>query len=1024
MPVPDATAGGASPPESLKKKPGDGGYHPREIPAEIGKYQVIGYVKSGGFGDVYKAKDPQTGETVAIKVLRSDISPTAEEIQKFKAEAAILGQFDRPGIVRVIAFSESPCYIVTQYMPGGSLGDRLPRASDNRERWWTVRQAVELVEQLARILSYAHGKGIVHRDIKPDNILLDERGQPYLADFGLVLLDAARARAAGLGTRSVGGTPGYLSPEQARGGSETVDARSDIFSLGVVLYELLVQRKPFKGSRNEQIAQTADKDQEVPPLRTENNEAIPAELEQVCLKALHKDIHQRYTTALDFARALAAILTTLPPDTPPRSQPVKHKGLVSYDHNDPGFLRLLPDWGENEPFPASVRFWKAWIEDRAANSPTSRVGLMHGPSGCGKSSLVKAGVLPHLNGIHAVYVEATDHGTERELLEKVKTKCAIQDPDAKLPELLAQIAAGRVLDPAAKLLIVLDQFEQWLLAHSLEEDRELLQALQCSDGSRLQCLLLVREEYWSAISRLADVLNVRFVPGENDAFVDLFKPEHAKNVFALFGRALGRLPHEPEPLSKEQKRFVDQVIGDMAAEDRKRRIVSVRLAMYAQLVEDQPWTPQTAKHYPPKNEVFQILRKMFRKGHENKRYYRHKPAVMIVLSSLLGEDVKGAACPEETLRQAAGYAQRPADWKDLIAILNTELRLITSTEPSEDGSHDQAAPSSSDDGGRKLFQLTHDHVVRQTREWVRYEKAKTWRGSAEMKLEERADLWSKTRETRQIPSFVEWIKIRSLTKRRHWTSPQRDMMRVAGRRHIRRLSSTLLILLLIALGLYTWQARMSVGKLLVAEFADVPKEIASLDFYRPVANLLLAAQLPPSNQPDGSQFYQRLVGGLRRWHAPADNDEARQLKVKLALLPSLGTTDGGSRLADDLMETMLNADTPYSHLKILLDALTPYRETFLTRLWRQFRDASKLPNRRFRVGLALAAWHPDRKAWEDADLRLLAQHLLSENPDYQGTLRGYLQPIAGFSRDADPFRPVPAPTANAPEPQLPDSSPR
>jgi serine/threonine protein kinase len=378
--------------------------------------------------------------------------------------ATTLAPGPRPSIAEIERFTSSedcPCYVVSKYIDGTDLARRLKQSR------LSIHESVELVATVAEALHYAHKQGLVHRDIKPGNILLDRSGKPFVADFGLAL----REQDVGKGPRHAG-TPSYMSPEQARGEGHRVDGRSDIFCLGVVLYELLVGRRPFTGNSQEELLEQITTFEPRPP--RQYDDAIPKELERICLKALAKRAADRHTTAFDLADDLRHLLSgpavsqpsdvvakptspaaitpvALPPSTSVASgrsmptptsdsQPIKivPKGLRSFDEHDADFfLELLPGPRDRDDLPDSLRFWKTKIEE-ADTDKTFLVALIYGPSGCGKSSLIKAGLLPRLSEhVIVVYLEATAAETELRLLNGLRKRCPALLCKLNLKETLA-----------------------------------------------------------------------------------------------------------------------------------------------------------------------------------------------------------------------------------------------------------------------------------------------------------------------------------------------------------------------------------------------------------------------------------------------------------------------------------------------------------------------------------------------------------------------------------------------------------
>jgi eukaryotic-like serine/threonine-protein kinase len=258
-----------------------------------GRYRILGRIGSGGMADVWVAEDTELGRRVALKILHERFAQDHEFVQRFYREASSAAGLQHPNVVNVFDRGEvdGTYYIAMEYVEGSSLKDLITRGL-------TLGEAIEVTRQLLTAAAFAHAHGIVHRDLKPQNVLIDREGRLRVTDFGIARAGASEITQTG----SVMGTAQYLSPEQAQGLSVT--PASDLYSIGVILYEALTGRVPFQGDSAVAVALKQVSEQPAPP--SQINPAVPPALNAVVLRALAKDPANRYASAGEFIAALDA----------------------------------------------------------------------------------------------------------------------------------------------------------------------------------------------------------------------------------------------------------------------------------------------------------------------------------------------------------------------------------------------------------------------------------------------------------------------------------------------------------------------------------------------------------------------------------------------------------------------------------------------------------------------------------------------------------------------------------------------
>jgi serine/threonine-protein kinase len=281
-----------------------------------GRYELDGVVGRGGMAEVYRARDLRLDRIVAVKTLREDLARDQTFQARFRREAQSAASLNHPSIVAVYDTGEDVAghapvpYIVMEYVDGRTLRDLL-----REDRRLLPERAMEITDGVLRALEYSHRNGIVHRDIKPGNVMLTREGNVKVMDFGIARA-VSDAQATMTQTAQVIGTAQYLSPEQARG--ERVDARSDLYSTGCLLYELLTGRPPFTGDSPVAIAYQHVRENPIPPSRVDPE--IPGWADAIVLKAMAKDPNDRYQSAAEMQQDIRRALSGMPVAAPTRAE--------------------------------------------------------------------------------------------------------------------------------------------------------------------------------------------------------------------------------------------------------------------------------------------------------------------------------------------------------------------------------------------------------------------------------------------------------------------------------------------------------------------------------------------------------------------------------------------------------------------------------------------------------------------------------------------------------------------------------
>ena len=677
----------------------------------------------------------------------------------------------------------------------------------------------------------------------------------------------------------------------------------------------------------------------------------------------------------DVIVALVPILRDAPTVAPTaRSTPVSQtladdddilidpKGPGSFEEKDAHyFLRLLPGQRDRNGLPPGAAFWKERVDslDPALAFP---VGIVHGPSGCGKTSRVKAALLTRLaDTVIPVYLEATSDATEERMLRELHKKVPALPHGIGLVAAMAAIRQGQYAPPGCKVTLFLDQFEQWLHANPEDHNAILVQALRHCNGVRLQCVLMIRDEFWTAVTRFMHSLELD-ADKNNSRLIDLFDLKHAREVLIFFGQAMRALPRNKAEITKEQYQFLDRAIKELAVE---RRIVCVRLSMFAAMVEDREWTPATLNSFGGIDGIgATFLEEKFASRNSSEKYRGHLRAAQNVLRALLPDettDIKGQRRSLAELRAASEYGDDHKRFDELIGILHGDLRLIALAD--REGHQGDAERATAERPAMK-YQLTHDYLVPSLRDWLTRKQKETRRGRAELRLQEYASVWGRRPADRHLPSFLLWLQILRSAPLRKASDVQRAMFRRASFYHSIRFAILLVVGATLATTAYVSRNRMKADSLrdriVDAKTSDVPAIVTGNEYYRPWLDPLLKQSLDERH------------------------DARIKLNCSLALLP----VDPGQ--VEYLTPRLLEAEP--GDVVVLVKALANHAGALRDELWKIVEGAKSDPQRRLRAAAALARFEPRSEKWKQVSSRIV-DDLVRESPVHLGAWLEAFEPI-------------------------------